>query len=615
MKAKNYIFFFVLLFLYSGFQLISVANPYKGAEYRTKDLYLYGRFEVSMRPADVEGMLSSFFTYFDGTPSDPWDVSKWNEVDLEILGRYDDDIQFNTITPGQTNHVSHFPMSTSPQLNYHTYAFEWTPQYVAWFVDGIEVLRQTGDHISTITRPQKIMMNVWYPLFPNWAGELHPESLPAFAYYDWVSYYKFTPDSGDYGSGNNFTFSWKDDFGSWDTDRWEKAAHTFYGNGCDFIHENAVFQDGNLILCLTDSLNLGYTDIAPPSVLWARANSPNIITVMFSEAVDQTDAENNSNYFVTTGGVSVNNATLRPDLKSIDLDVDSIDLKSSYNLVIYPIKDKANVPNTSALVVRSVIISEPLDFPIKINCAGNVALDYLPDKNWNENTEYGSMDGDESIYNSGLQISGTEEDVIYQSEKYGSVGYKVRIPNGNYDIKLMFAENYFDNSGSRVFDVYLEHKRVIEFLDIYNEVGKNAALVKEITNVQVNDEVLDIQFAEEVDESLINGIVITLRTTGLIDDRNNEPNNFKIEQNYPNPFNGETIINYSLSKSDNVKFQLYNVLGEKVFSEDLGFKSRGSHQFFLDTSSILNSPLSTGIYFYVFSISNRKVIRKLVLLN
>jgi len=265
--------------------------------------------------------------------------------------------------------------------------------------------------------------------------------------------------------------------------------------------------------------------------------------------------------------------------------------------------------------VRSVIISEPLDFPIKINCAGNVALDYLPDKNWNENTEYGSMDGDESIYNSGLQISGTEEDVIYQSEKYGSVGYKVRIPNGNYDIKLMFAENYFDNSGSRVFDVYLEHKRVIEFLDIYNEVGKNAALVKEITNVQVNDEVLDIQFAEEVDESLINGIVITLRTTGLIDDRNNEPNNFKIEQNYPNPFNGETIINYSLSKSDNVKFQLYNVLGEKVFSEDLGFKSRGSHQFFLDTSSILNSPLSTGIYFYVFSISNRKVIRKLVLLN
>ena len=605
----------MLLFLCSGFQIISVANPYKGAEYRTKDLYLYGRFEVRMKPANVEGMLSSFFTYFDGTPSDPWDVSKWNEVDLEILGRYDDNIQFNTITPGQTNHVSHFPMSTPPQLDYHIYAFEWTQQYVAWFVDGVEVLRQTGGHISTITRPQKIMMNVWYPLFPNWAGKLHPESLPAFAYYDWVSYYKFTPDSGNYGSGNNFTFSWKDNFDSWDTDRWEKASHTFYGNGCDFIHENAVFQDGKLILCLTDSTNIGYTDITPPTVLWARANTINKIMVVFSEKVNQTDAENVSNYFITTGGVSVNSAKLRSDLKSVDLNLDSLDLNSSYNLIIYPMKDKANVPNTSTVVVKSVIISQPLEFPIRINCAGNATLDYLQEAGWDENTEYGSTDGDEGIYSSGLQISGTEEDIIYQSEKYGSVGYKVRVPNGYYDVKLMFAENYFDNSGSRVFDIYLEHKRAIENLDIYNEVGKNAALLKEINNVRVDDGILDIQFAEKVDNSLINGIVITSQTTDLIDEKNNIPNDFKIEQNYPNPFNGETIINYSLSKSDNVKFQLYNVLGEKVFSEDLGFKSRGSHQFFLDTSSILNSPLSTGIYFYVFSISNRKVIRKLVLLN
>lgn len=603
------------MFMQSGFQIISVANPYKGAEYRTKDMYLYGRFEVRMKPADVEGMLSSFFTYFDGTPSDPWDVSKWNEVDLEIMGRYDDNIQFNTITPGQTNHVSHFPMSTSPQLDYHTYAFEWTPQYVAWFFDGMEVLQQAGDHILTITRPQKIMMNVWYPLFPNWAGKLHPESLPAFAYYDWVSYYEFTPDSGDYGSGNNFTFSWKDDFDSWDTDRWDKASHTFYGNGCDFIRENVVFQDGNLILCLTDSTNTGYTDVTPPTVLWARANTTNKITVMFSEKIEKSDAENISNYVVTTGGVSVNSATLRPDLKSVDLDVDSIDLNSSYNLVIYPVKDKANVPNTSTLAVKSVIISQSLEFPIKINCAGNATLDYLQEATWNENTEYGSMDGDESIYNSSLQISGTEEDVIYQSEKYSSVGYKVRIPNGNYDVKLMFAENYFDNSGSRIFDVYLEHNRIIENLDIYNEVGKNAALVKEITNAQVDDGILDIQFAEKVNNSLINGIVITSRATGLIDELDNEPDNFRIEQNYPNPFNGETIINYSLSKSDNVRFQLYNVLGERVFSEDLGYKSRGVHQFFLDTSFITDSPLSTGIYFYVLSTSNREAIRKLVLLN
>ena len=614
MKFINYIFFLVLTFFFYGYQFVTSANDLKGAEYRTKEAYLYGRFEVRMKPANVEGMLSSFFTYFDGIPSDPWANSKWNEVDLEIMGRYDDNIQFNTITPGQTNHVSHYPMSSSPHVVYHTYAFEWTPEYVAWFVDEVEVLRQTGDHISTLFRPQKIMMNVWNPLYPNWAGVLDRATLPAFAYYDWVSYYSFTPDSGNYGTGNNFTFSWTDNFDSWDTDRWQKATHTFYGNGVDFIRENAVFQDGKLILCLTDSVNFGYTDITPPSVLWARSNSTDKITVMFSEEVNQTDAENVSKYTVTTEGISINNAMLRPDLRSVDLDVNDLDLNDSYLLVVYPVKDKADVPNVSSLVAKSIIISQPLSFPIKINCAGDSVLGYLPETSWDQNTEYGSMDGSTMIYDAGLQISGTKEDVIYQSEIYDLVGYKVRVPDGHYNVKLMFAENNFDSPGSRVFDVYLEYNRVIENLDIIEQVGKNAALVKEISNVEVNDGVLDIHFADKVNYALINGIVIDQNTTGLINE-NNIPNDFKIEQNYPNPFNGKTVINYSLPKIEKLTFQIYNILGEQIFFEDLGFVSRGSHQYLLDTFTLKGSPLSSGIYFYVFSTSYKRVIRKLVLLN
>lgn len=260
-------FIFILIFLLLTFMAVVFPKDFKGAEYRTKVAYTYGRFEVSMKVADKEGMLSSFFTYFDGTSTDPWSTSKWNEIDLEILGRYDDNIQFNTITPGQVNHVSHYPTKFSPNLDFHTYAFEWTPEYVAWFVDDVEVLRQTGDHIVTLTKPQKIMMNIWNPLYANWASVLDSLTLPAFAYYDWVSYYAYTPGAGNYGSGNNFTYSWTDDFDSWDTSRWEKATHTWDGNGCDFIQENAVFNDGKLILCLTNSTNIGYSDLTPPSLL------------------------------------------------------------------------------------------------------------------------------------------------------------------------------------------------------------------------------------------------------------------------------------------------------------------------------------------------------------
>ncbi len=66
---------------------------------------------------------------------------------------------------------------------------------------------------------------------------------------------------------------------------------------------------------------------------------------------------------------------------------------------------------------------------------------------------------------------------------------------------------------------------------------------------------MDIQFAEKIDNALINGIVITPSTTGLNDEEKFGLNDFKVEQNYPNPFNGKTIIKYSLSSADNLSFR------------------------------------------------------------
>jgi hypothetical protein len=504
-------------------------------------------------------------------------------------------------------------MQTSPHQEYHTYAFEWTPEYVAWFIDGVEVLKQTGEHIQTLTLPQKIMMNIWNPAYESWAGILIPESLPAFAYYDWVSYYAYSPGSGSYGTGNNFLHDWTDNFDSWDTTRWDKATHTFNGNNCDFIHENAVFEDGKLILCLTNNTNIGYVDFQPPTLVWARA-STNKVLVAFSEELDQATAENTSNYIIQ--GITINSAALQQDLKSVELSVSGLIIPSTKSLVVMSMKDDSEIPNTMNAKATSIIMPEALTFPIKINCGGPAALDYLADAGWTKNTEFGFLDGNSATYPSTLQISGTDEDVIFQTDKYGMVTYKVRLPNDSYNVKLLFAEKYFNTSGSRIFDVYLEQNRVIENLDIYQTVGKDAALVREITNVAIVDGVLDIQFAEKIDNALLCGIVITPVSTGLLDDENiNELKSFKVEQNYPNPFNGKTIINYSLTTADNLSFELYNVLGEQIFFRDLGYTQSGSYQFQLDTASIISNPLTSGIYFYVFTGSNVREIRKFVLLN
>ena len=598
----------VLLLLTSLIQIPLFAKDYKGAEYRTKEAFTYGRFEVRMKSSYREGMLSSFFTYYDGGGS----ASTWNEIDIEILGRYPGDIQFNTITPPQTNHVGHFPLTSSPHADFHTYAFEWTPGYVSWFVDGIEVLKQTGAHIQTLTSAQKIMMNIWNPQYTNWAGVWNPKAVPAFAFYDWVSYYSYTPGSGNYGTGNNFTHSWTDEFDSWDTSRWDKATHTWYGNGCDFIHENAVFQDGKLILCLTDAVNTGYTDLKSPSLLTARVVGGKVIAY-FSEELDSSSSQTPSNYNIN--GASITNAELLADQKSVSLTVEGWDFSTSKNLLAMNIKDRWLVPNTTSANAVTIIRPQQLTFPVRVNCAGPALLDYLADQEWNHSAEYGYLDGSSTIHSSTIQINGTEEDEIFRSEKYGMVTYKVRIPNGIYNVKLMFAENYFNSSGSRIFDVYIENERAIENLDVYAEVGKNTACIYETENMEVNDDVLDIYFAAKVDNPFINGIVITAVSTGINNDNEIGRPDFKVEQNYPNPFNGKTIINYSLSKADFLSLELYNVLGEKVYSEDLGYLQKGSYKYVIDSASLGNNVLSSSVYFYVFRNSSIYETRKMILLN
>jgi len=103
---KAFLLFFILTILFSSHNSL-IAKDYKGAEYRTKEAFTYGRFEVRMKTSYREGLLTSFFTYYDGGG-----IGTWNEIDIEILGRYSNDFQMNTITQGQTNHVGHYQMAT-----------------------------------------------------------------------------------------------------------------------------------------------------------------------------------------------------------------------------------------------------------------------------------------------------------------------------------------------------------------------------------------------------------------------------------------------------------------------------------------------------------------------
>ncbi len=157
--------------------------PYSGGEFRSKDFYGYGRYEVCMKPIKNDGVVSSFFTYTGPTDNNPWD-----EIDIEFLGKDTTIVQFNYFTNSQGNHEYIHDLGFDASENFHTYAFEWHEDKIIWFVDNVEVY--TASENIPVTK-SKIMMNAWCGTgVDGWLNAFNDTTVPLVAEYQWV---KFTP--------------------------------------------------------------------------------------------------------------------------------------------------------------------------------------------------------------------------------------------------------------------------------------------------------------------------------------------------------------------------------------------------------------------------------------
>ena len=123
-------------------------------------------------------------------------------------------------------------------------------------------------------------------------------------------------------------------------------------------------------------------------------------------------------------------------------------------------------------------------------------------------------------YNTGIQgstsdpISGTTNDPLYKTERWDpstspDLHYSFNVPDGNYTVNLYFADIYGGTAGVglRVFDVVIEDELVLDDLDIYREVGHDAALVESFS-VAVTDGQINIEFLHEIEDPKISAIEI-----------------------------------------------------------------------------------------------------------
>lgn len=232
------------------------ARAVASAELYSSESYHYGRVEARIRFAPGSGVVSSFFLWKDGSELAG---TFWNELDIEKV-EADCHLELSAIYGEPQRTYNEKAMAEASWCDeYHTYAYEWTPDYIAWFVDGVELRRDAGATAAAFSENasegMQIRFNIW-PGDAGFGGTFDPASLPVYQFIDWVKY-------SSYQDGE-FSLEWREDFddtkvptgwllGSWSSPK-NKSIHSV---------QNVGIVDGYAVLGLTADDALGVETAQP----------------------------------------------------------------------------------------------------------------------------------------------------------------------------------------------------------------------------------------------------------------------------------------------------------------------------------------------------------------
>lgn len=154
-------------------------REYSSASLASNRLFHFGRFEVVMKPAKADGVITAFFLH----RNDPW-----QEIDVELLGRDTTKILTNVyFNPGDVGSNCNYGNRGTPIMidltfdaaeDYHRYAIEWEHHELRWFVDDELVhVRSTWEPTPVPNLPMGVYCSIWPPRSTELAGELKDSDL------------------------------------------------------------------------------------------------------------------------------------------------------------------------------------------------------------------------------------------------------------------------------------------------------------------------------------------------------------------------------------------------------------------------------------------------------
>jgi hypothetical protein len=124
---------------------------------------------------------------------------------------------------------------------------EWTPTKLSFYFDGEKIREETDTSKyyqffdPSKTESANIRATLWGG-FSDWSGQVDPSNPPTEYTFDYISYEKYDEATGKFVQG------WKDDFSTFDSNRWQKADWTFPFAVNDFTPGNVKIEDGNLVM-------------------------------------------------------------------------------------------------------------------------------------------------------------------------------------------------------------------------------------------------------------------------------------------------------------------------------------------------------------------------------
>lgn len=142
--------------------------------------------------------------------------------------------------------------------------------------------------------------------------------------------------------------------------------------------------------------------------------------------------------------------------------------------------------------------------PIRINCGGSGYVD-TAGNSWQADTGYSGG----NTASTSTAIQNTPNPALYQSERYGPMTYQFTVPNGFYQVHLLFAEIYWNAPNKRVFNISVNGTQVEKNFDVFVAAGGEFRAVDRTYQAAVTNGQLQILFSQVIENPKISAIEIT----------------------------------------------------------------------------------------------------------